>query len=348
MYTVATLLVEKETKTSFPDFLEDRFFQPLGMAASNLQPSRSIARGFGPRIAAGHTWDDKEDRYREYPALECPEGQGAGSIVTTAGDYLKLVKALLRQEAPITPAVYQGLTEIRSLPNPSSKNLMPLMSPKFYCLGLIIKYYRGHAVIGHNGGVPGFGSRFLWVPSLDLGAVFLGNSLSTAFLADGLERALIDSLMGPKEADGSDDDDDDDEQPAIFTEKRDFTTASLKEDDAEPQKMPLSAYTGQYWNPGYRGVTVQVREGRLFIDATDRGFPMELTFYHTSGQTRYVVRLRGGESIGGMVEDGLTSEAQFVFENDKAVRLGLRLEEGLKEPIWFDRVHGEATSYVLL
>ncbi|KAM3465685.1 hypothetical protein NHJ6243_001357 [Beauveria neobassiana] len=200
MYTVATHLVETITRTPFSDFLEARIFVPLRMSSSSLQPSRSRVRGFGERLASGHMWDASANRYREFPPLECPEGQGAGSIITSAADYLLLVKALLHQQAPVSKPVYAALTKMRSLPNPDSANVQPLSSPRFYAAGLMIEYYRGHAIIGHNGGVPGFGSRFFFVPSLRLGAVLLGNALEAATVAVHLQKALIDSILGPVES----------------------------------------------------------------------------------------------------------------------------------------------------
>ncbi|KAJ6780366.1 hypothetical protein PWT90_03574 [Aphanocladium album] len=339
MYTVATHLVEAETKTSFSDFLDERVFAPLGMTSSGLQPSRSRQRGFGERMSSGHAWNESESRYREFPSVESTEAQGAGSIVTSAGDYLKLVRAFLRQEGPITRQVYEGLTKIRSMPNPTAKDVDPLSSPKFYGAGVGIVYYRGHAIIGHNGGVPGFGSRFFFVPSLDFGLVLLGNAMEAAYLANAIEKELVDAAMGSKAS----------QEPKDSKSAAAGASSASTEreaEDAEPQKMPLTAYAGHYWNPGYRGLHVQIKDGKLFIDATDRSFQSLITLHHVSGQTKYRAHLQASDAWGGiaLVEP---VPAEFVFNNDKVVKFGLQLDENL-DLIWFDRVHEEATPYVLI
>ncbi|OAA45991.1 beta-lactamase family protein [Beauveria brongniartii RCEF 3172] len=339
MYTVATHLVETVTRTPFSDFLDSRIFAPLRMSSSSLQPSRSHARGFGARLASGHMWDASASRHREFPALECPEGQGAGSIITSAADYLLLVKALLQQQAPVSKAVYASLTKMRSLPNPDSANVQPLSSPRFYSAGLMIEYYRGHAIIGHNGGVPGFGSRFFFVPSLRLGAVLLGNALEAAAVAVHLQQALIDSILGPVSSQAGSNE----TEPIIQRPSE----AKPKTEEAEQQEMPLTSYTGHYWNPGYRGLHVEIRDAQLFIDARDRSFPSTLTLRHVSGQTKYLAYAQAGESVGGLPRDDEPLRAEFVFDNDRAVKLGLILDPDLSL-VWFDRVHAEATPYVFV
>ncbi len=342
MYTVATHLVETQTDMSFSDFLAARLFAPLHMSSSSLQPSESRQRGFGERISSGHMWDATGSRYREFPALECPEGQGAGSIITSAGDYLKLVRALLRhQEQPITEQVYNGVTKIRSLPNPRAAGPQPLSSPSLYCAGLGVQYYRGHAVFGHSGGVPGFGSRFFFVPSLQLGAVLLGNAFEAATVAVHLQKALIDSIILPDAIETAEV-----EPVTCGPASSSSESKAVEKEETEPQKMPLTAYTGHYWNPGYRGFHIQIRDARLFVDASDRSFSATLTLRHVSGQTNYLAYAQAADNFGGLpVDEPLRVE--FVFDNDRAVKFGLILDPDL-DLIWFDRVHAEATSYVFV
>ncbi|OAA81949.1 beta-lactamase family protein [Akanthomyces lecanii RCEF 1005] len=309
MYTVATHLVETQADMSFSDFLAARLFAPLHMSSSSLQPSESRQRGFGERISSGHMWDAAGSRYREFPALDCPEGQGAGSIITSAGDYLKLVQALLRhQEQPITE---QGFNTTAATPSSASS------------------------------GVPGFVSRFFFVPSLQLGAVLLGNALKAATVAVRLQKALIDSIILPD---------------AIETAEVEPVTCgpassssefkAVEKEETKPQKMPLTAYTGHYWNPGYRGFHIQIRDARLFVDASDRSFSATLTLRHVSGQTNYLAYAQAADNFGGLPVDE-PMRVEVGFDNDRAVKFGLILDPDL-DLIWFDRVHAEATSYVFV
>ncbi|KAJ8113073.1 hypothetical protein ONZ43_g5236 [Nemania bipapillata] len=95
--------------------------------------------------------------------------------------------------------------------------------------------------------------------------------------------------------------------------------------------MPLSAYTGEYWNPGYHGMTVAIKDNKLFIDATDRSMGYSLLLDHVRGQTEYIAHLSDFFEGGDILVP-----AEFRFRNDRAIKMGLELEDD--EFIWFDRV----------
>lgn len=345
MYTAATHLIETQTGLSFSNFLAAHFFEPLNMSSSSLQPSLSRRKGLGQRIAVGHMWDEAERRYREFPTFDAPEAQGAGCVITSVGDYIKLVRALLRREAPITQQVYDGLTMMRSFPDPASCSLDTVKSPSFYCAGLEVTYNLGHAVIGHNGRIAGFGSHFFFIPSLDFGCVVMGNATETALLAVDLEQELIDSIV----VDYNDSSLQSQKMSVpLLTERDDYQPRPCpRVREAEPQKMPLSSYIGQYWNPGYRGLEIQIRDSALFIDATNRSAAVELTLCHISDQTQYLANVHFGKALGGM-RNVFQMRAEFIFENDRVVKFGLALEENLNELIWFDRVHDDDSAYVFI
>ncbi|KAI0383612.1 beta-lactamase family protein [Hypomontagnella monticulosa] len=380
MFTVATYLVEVKSQKSFSDFLQERIFKPLGMDSTTLQPSAARAR-FGDRVATGYEWDKETSKYSGFPAPDSPEAQGAGSVVTSAKDFIKWVGALLRREGPISEKVYRDLVRIRSIQNPGAFRLKRFTSPEFYGTGLDIYYYRGYTVIAHDGGISGFGSRFFFMPELGFGAAMVGNSGQTlqsvggaGTIANILSRRLIDAALkvseivslprwkpkrreekirgdiairqknqpngqvqdnkeqeGKKENEsevGSDSDSDPDED-----EKEED-----KKESPSPQVTPLTSYVGSYWNPGYRRLTVQIKNDKLFIDATDRTTGFRSVFEHISDQTKYILHsydmFEGGDE---------PCPAEFVFENGRAVKLGVLFEEVLKEMIWFEleREEGE-------
>jgi CubicO group peptidase (beta-lactamase class C family) len=55
MFTVASHLIEVKTGLSFKDFLNEKFFQPLGMTSTHLHPPS--AKGWTDRMACGHQFD---------------------------------------------------------------------------------------------------------------------------------------------------------------------------------------------------------------------------------------------------------------------------------------------------
>ena len=353
MYTVATHLVEVKAEQSFADFLQARFFDPLGMDSTCLQPAAARARGLGDRIATGHHWVKKKG-YSRFQTPDCPEAQGAGSIMTSANDFIKYVKALMNQEGPITERLYRDLIRMRTIANPNTKWLRPHTSAVIYTVGLEIYWYRGHMIVGHDGSIAGFGSRFFFLPDLKFGACIFGNSSDAATITGILSRELIDIVLevpesercqsskhgiptrfiepsnAPPKATKS-------EPKQLYAEKQKPVkrNAQIQESnsEAEAQVLDLDAYTGRYWNAGYHTMIVEIKNDKLFIDATDRSFPLTLTFEHVSGQTKYIARetyvLEGGNN---------PLDTEFELHDNKAVRMGLNLEDEEGRMIWFDKV----------
>jgi hypothetical protein len=360
MYTVATHLVEVKTQKNFSDFLNEQIFQPLDMSMTSLQPASARAKGFGEHIATGYNWDKDNAVYRDFQSPDCPESQGAGSIITSANDFIKWIKCLVNREDPINERVYQGLLRMRSFPNPAGKRLKPLTSPAVYAAGVEAYYYRGHMVVGHDGVITGFGSRFFFLPDFKFGGVILGNSSAVGSVASILVRDLIDQVIGTPESEFSSDrktkmvlrpaadnfagnplnpSQDQSKRQKRKNDKKAKTDQRKTQQgrdsrggDSVLQEQPLDVYTGEYSHPGYHTLTVQIKDDKLFIDATDRSMGFTLTFEHVGEQTRYIAHLEDCLEGG----DDLVA-AQFIFANDKAIRMGLQLEISLIEMIWFEK-----------
>lgn len=194
MFTVATHLVEETSKKSFSDFLEEHIFAPLNMNSTTLQPASAHAKGWGDRMAKGYIWES--NAWRGFDPQNCPEGQGAGSIISSANDFIKWVKALLYREGPINNRVYEGLTKMRSIVNPNARKLKAHTTPANYTAGMEIYFYRGNMVVGHDGNIPGFSSRFLFMPDSKFGVVVLGNSAAAGGATTVIMRALMDEVLG--------------------------------------------------------------------------------------------------------------------------------------------------------
>jgi hypothetical protein len=351
MFTVATYLVEKRTGISFAEFLEERFFKPLDMTSSSLQPERARAKGLGDRISPGHWWDKKANKYSTFIVPDAPEAQGAGSIITSVNDYVKYVGALMNKEGPFTEDIYKGLIRARTVIDLDYDKLRPFTSPLLYAAGWEVHHYRGHMVVAHNGCIAGSSTIHFFVPDFQFGGAIFGNSDDASFVGDILLQELLDELLGlPQDqrlnwdkvlyenytgkkydeyGKNSNEVAEDEEKEA--EEERQKLCPGIKE--PEPQKMPLSAYTGEYWNPGWRGLVVEIKDGHLFIDCSDRSYVFTLQLRHVCEQTKYIAHMR--EVVGG-ISTALRTE--FRFDNDVAVRLGIAFEEKLDDYIWFDRV----------
>jgi hypothetical protein len=359
MYTVATYLVETMTKQRFSDFVQERLFNPLSMESTSIQPSQARERGFGDRIATGYKWDKREQTYHGFENPNCPEGEGAGSVVTSVNDFIKWIRVLINQERPINSKVYQGLTRLRTFINPNLTQTKPYMSPAIYAAGVGIHFNRGYAVIGHNGGIAGFGSRFFFIPEIKFGAIMFGNSEGSHEVASIMGQILIDEVLQvphderrqrntfkkgagviktdvpsrPKTHYQT--------QPSKLPKnnKKNHEGSQKKNDACDPtvndsalSKIPLHPYLGSYWNAGYHSLVVEAKAGQLYVDATDRSFGFTLIFDHESDQTKFTAHmsdwLEGGDE---------KVKAEFIYEKGQVVKMGLDLEPELKQLIWFEK-----------
>ncbi|KAJ5203781.1 uncharacterized protein N7498_004660 [Penicillium cinerascens] len=389
MYTVASHLVEEISKQSFSDFLDERIFTPLNMTSTTLQPSSAHAKGWRNRMAKGYIWENNE--WRGFDPPNCPEGQGAGSIISSANDFIKWVKALLHHEDPINDRVYRGLTKMRSIVNPNARRLKAHTTPANYTAGMEIYYYRGNMVVGHDGNIPGFSSRFIFMPDQKFGAVVMGNSTGAGSAATTIMRMLMDVVLGisfkdrllqmtigPKHKEprrrlmnqtkpehqkdrllkderlGQSKEQSESQsiqqnhttkmrqsRNDIKKEKDKGTPRRFGEKQAEEPKndsknpapgISLEAYVGSYWNAGYHTLTVLIKDGQLFIDATDRAMGFTITFEHFQDQDECIAYLKDNIELTDSVV-----KAKFVSGIGKDLMMGLDLEPVIREMIWFRR-----------
>lgn len=343
MYTVASYLVEVQSKQSFAEFLKEYIWEPLGMNLTHLQPDSAIAAGLKDRIFTPYHWDEDIKSYNAARLQQIPEAQGAGSIFTCVNDYILWVKAMMNRESPVTEGVYKGMmkTRIISEPDEDTNDLEPFTSPSMYAAGLQVQYYRGHKLVSHSGGDPGIGSYHFFLPGIRFGGVLLGNSGDAGTVAYVLARELIDAALGvpgEKRPDWNQRAHKDDE---AYEAKRDDRWKRMLDiptegdvPDSDPQTRTLEDYTGTYHNVGYHDIVVEVKDGRLFVDATDRTMGFYLSLEHFRDQTAYI-------AYSEDYYDGAKGKMAAVFRYEEgrqqAVRMGVDLEEDLEDFIWFDR-----------
>ncbi|KAK4579821.1 hypothetical protein LTR86_000022 [Recurvomyces mirabilis] len=340
MFTVATHLVETLTTKPFAEILQEWFFKPLGMTSSHLQPQAVIDAGLESRLAIPYRYDDDTKVYEPIPWLESPEAQGAGSIYTSANDYVKYVKAIMNKEDMFTEEIVKGLTKPRIYEDDEDEDdkRSPMTSWTAYAAGWDCSY-RGHKIISHDGLNYGYGLTHFFMPALRFGGVVVGNSGDANDIAAIVSRELMDQVLKVPQDERSDwnlrfrDDlerETEEEKQRVENLKEEMRSAG---DGELEQKTPLSTYIGRYWNEGYKAMEVEIKDDQLFIDASDRSMGFFLTFEHICDDAKYVVHL------SDFVEGGDDQmAAEFVFEGPTILKFGLSLEEDLDEMIWFDKV----------
>jgi hypothetical protein len=217
------------------------------------------------------------------------------------------------------------LVKPRAILDEIEEERRPYHSQPLYALGLIVESYRGRAVIEHNGAVAGFNSAMRYLPELEWGVVILGNSGEAHHLAEELYLHLVDELLcipAPER---------------IYREEKraeEVPSESSPADSSSGPPLDLLDYAGTYRNTGYHDIRVEIKDGKLFADCSDRTFGFTLDFDHVS-RDNCVAEMRdtynGTRRVVG---------ANFeVGQDGRVSSLGIELEEEMKAVlISFERV----------
>ncbi len=272
LYAVATRVIEEVSGQSYAQFLQQRFFDPLGMGGTRFNAD---ALRPGDNVATGHAKADFTTLRPTFP-LTWHNAAGAGGIYSSVHDMGRWMRAQLAGGTFTDP---QG-NEQRLFSRERQKEMWSLLSPMpiaepsvpqlaaarpdflGYGEGWITSSYRGEKLVWHTGGWPGMVSRVTLVPGRNLGVVVLINQeAGGAFNA--LTMQVLDAFM----------------QPAQRTDWIDAYAAAADKGRAKADKawrerlaarqarstpsLPLAGYAGTYRDAWYGDVDVVHDGGRL-------------------------------------------------------------------------------------
>ena len=181
-YMVLGRIIANVSGESSLDFITQRILQPLGMHdtvwnAEDVDPQR---------LAKGYHW--LEGKWVEEPLL--PSGGDAavfGGLYSTVADLARWVAFQLSAWPPreeleggfVRRATLREMQQPQRLYTPATEapeiGRPVVWSAGGYGYGLSVTYEGSLAIVGHAGGLPGFGSHMCWAPDYDLGVVALGN-----------------------------------------------------------------------------------------------------------------------------------------------------------------------------
>lgn len=338
MYTVATHLLETRTGTPFDSFLQNEVFDKLDMTSTFLQPSAVHAVGQSPRLSTPYYW--KHGSYHIAARQEVPEAQGAGSIQTSVVDYAKLLRAIFQRTHPISEAIYTAITTPRTMHNSESllQELGPDSRESAYALGWDVRYVRGKRVISHSGVITGYGSRVLMVPDYDFAAILVGNCRTAFDLTAVVEADMLNELLSVPLTDRFDK-----SIPRLKKvrnmqqrrEKNEVRNAQRIAQARGTTSLQLSAYTGTFYNVGYKAVTIEVKDGDLILDGSERSSPFTIVLEHIRDDVEFRGYLNADDELGDEI-----IPLRFEIDNNKAHAVGIVFEPalGADHYLWFKRV----------
>ena len=199
LYLVAGQVIEAISGQSWENFVSTRILAKVGMTGSNVRHSAAVASG---NVATPHALVD--GAVRPIAPFDSDNTNPAGGINSSAEDMAKWLRVQLsggrladgtRLIAP--PTARQLTTIVTPMPfGDPPPELAPLkMNVRGYALGFEIRDYRGHKIVLHTGGLPGYVSRVAMIPDANVGVAVLTNQESgEAF--DAIAWHVLDYCLG--------------------------------------------------------------------------------------------------------------------------------------------------------
>ncbi|MBD8498025.1 serine hydrolase domain-containing protein [Paenibacillus arenosi] len=185
-YVLLAIIVERVSGKSFPDFMKEHLFEPLGMKDTFIYNRRYSGQTID-NYAFGYVWDVKEERFVLPDTLPETEMviyldgiQGDGTVNSTLADLLKLDQALSTGEL-ITK---QSLAEAFTPTLLNNGELFP------YGYGwLTAKEDTRGMLVSHNGGWPGYATNYKRFIEQKKTLIFLNNVMHDYTYLQAIESA---------------------------------------------------------------------------------------------------------------------------------------------------------------
>jgi CubicO group peptidase (beta-lactamase class C family) len=266
LYLIAGELIEAVSGVPWHQFVKIRIFDPLGMNNSTLTYADAVKKG---NAATPHA--EIEGIVRPVAASDSAKTNPAATVNTNAEDIARWMicqidSGKLAGGAPLfTPATARNLWSVVT-PLPVGKvpaELTPYQSNfSGYGCGFNLRDFRGKKLVWHTGGLSGMVSLVAMIPELRVGvAVFTNQEMSGAFYSIGWR--VLDHYLGANY-----------DWLTAYKKIKDradsLNTAAEKKsaavrDSLSAPSLPLPKYAGKYSDAWYGDITIELKEGRLFM-----------------------------------------------------------------------------------
>jgi CubicO group peptidase (beta-lactamase class C family) len=263
-FAILGQVVARASGKPYADYVRDNILRPLGMKASTFEMSE-VPR---EQIALGYRRED--NAWKAEPILAHGSFGSMGGLWTTAPDLARYVAFLMsafppRDEPEHGPIKRSSAREMQQLWRFSPGSVFrptvdaPLqMSVSGYGYGLgVSQDCRFPYVIGHGGGLPGYGSLMRWLPDYGVGLIAMGNLTYGGF--GGLFNDAVTALhrtgaLQPRVVKPS---------PALLAAQADISQLIIKWDDALANRITADNF--------FLDAPAEARKGRWQALAQDHG-----------------------------------------------------------------------------
>lgn len=187
-FNVAGHVIEAVSGQWYADYMAEAVFAQLDMQHSTLYPTVAMTYPLAQGYQQGQLVRPNPDNVEEYPA---------GFIFSSVTDIARLMTFIL-QDGTLDDETILDEALVLEMKTPQTARISS-NNGEGYGLGLFISNYRGTDLIGHDGGINGYGSYMNTVPEYGLGISMLYNN--DAFDATPIFDAVLDLLTDlPPEA----------------------------------------------------------------------------------------------------------------------------------------------------
>jgi CubicO group peptidase (beta-lactamase class C family) len=270
LYLVAGEVIETISGQTWEAFVSERILKKAGMDDSNVLHSAATTGG---NVAATHA--PVEGTVRPIKPFDSDTTNPAGGINACAKDMATWLRVLLDEGRLADGSrLFSERTsrELSTIVTP-----LPLGDPppelsalrsnfRGYALGLSIHDYRGHRVVTHTGGLPGYVSKVTLLPDSELGIAVLTNQESgEAFSA--LTWRIVDHYVGAPPTDWVD------AYARVRSRSLAASTGAQKKDEGaraatSTPSLPLASYAGTYTDAWYGDIEIARKGDGLEIRFT--------------------------------------------------------------------------------
>lgn len=340
-----------ETLTGKPIEASHRryIWEPIGMKSTFIK--LSDAKSAQNILAEAYSWDElNHELVNVQPAEDYPL-VGGGGIISSIRDMTNYLRAHMYGGLTLGPSWQKELYRPRAISRESTDRHK---SDILYALGWGTYSYHGKRVVTHNGGITGFSSKLLFLPDQKWGVAVLANADMSGYGAvETVVARLLDDFLGLPQGEREDLVSKFDEELEQSLEILANTRTRLYPKLPDPRlksTLPLAAYAGSYYDPGYRTLELSVAKPLKRTPVTAgttevlhceirRLVNLTLDFEHVSGD--FFIAWSDTE-IPNMAGRG-GKRVQFVVGSDARVqKMGINLDmngdEDDRMVVWFKKV----------
>lgn len=267
LYLVAGEVIEAVTGQSWEDFISTRILSRLGMTETRPHYPEPSHRG---NLATPHA--RVEGTVQPVTPFDSDAVNPAGGIHSNAREMASWLRVqLARGRLPDGTRLFSEETsrQLWSIVTPRPIGTAPPelaeTRPKFYgyALGFNVQDYRGHRLVTHTGGLPGYVSRLAMLPDAGVGLMVLTNQESGSAY-DSIMYRILDHYLGAPEKDWVEAFEAVARRRASSIEAAEERTSAARDAGSGPS-LSLSAYAGTYRDAWYGDISIAMEADRLVM-----------------------------------------------------------------------------------